>query len=95
MNKRVSVYVAALTYAEQERWVENFAKFFVGATSVRGVGYWRGEGESVVVVSHLYDTDSPDFKVAELLELAELYKADCKQEAVLITYEYVDIVQFI
>jgi hypothetical protein len=95
MNKRVSVYVNGNTWAELQRWTENFEKFFGGATTIHGVGAWEGETEAVMVVSHLYDTDAPDFKVAELNELALLYKADNQQETVLITYEYVDIVQFL
>ena len=92
MNKRVTVYVNGETWDALRHWTLAFEAVFDGTTTVRARGTWMGETEAVNMVSHLYDSDKPDFLIPDLRELVAEYKREAGQHAALVTYEYVDVV---
>ena len=83
-DREITVYVTANTEAIQAFWVNAFADLFQGVTRIQGYGVWQGIHEHVVLVSHLYDSKSPDWSHYELNNLLHNYKREANQEAVLV-----------
>ena len=84
MDREITVYVCAKTWAELTIWTLNFERFFGDATTVRARGAWGGAIEAVNLVSHLYDAKQPDYLYYKLDQLVREYKREAKQDVVLI-----------
>ena len=89
-TREISVYVTAETGFAQRTWVRRFTELFGAATTVVGVGVWEGVEEPVVIVSHLFAAQMPDFDRFKLGQLVLQYKREAEQDAVLVVEREVD-----
>lgn len=62
---------------------------FDGFTVTEGIGFWKGESENVTILTFITD-DSESVQ-----EIAEAFKAQFRQESVLMTQVAVPVCQFV
>ena len=84
LDREITVYVCGNSIFSREYWVHRFQQFFDAATTIQAIGNWEGTQEPVVLVSHLFNTKTPDYKYYELDQLVREYKRSANQETVLI-----------
>lgn len=83
----MTLYRIYTEYKNRGNIIEYVSSWFDGFTTYNGVGYWRGQAESCLIIEIITDYKHHD----DILRIAEYIQRHNTQESVAITVQNVEV----